>query len=123
VCFPPGSPAGSYQAEIAAASGLDAVKLHPSQLYDSALGFLTVILLLSLQGRLVKQGATFGLMLACYGTSRFVVDFSRFYEANMRVMGVFNLNQLVSIMLIASGAYLLLRKDRGREGSAAGPKK
>ncbi len=123
VCFPPNSPAGAYEAQIAAARGLESVKLHPSQLYDSALGFLTVILLLSLQGRLVKRGGTFGLMLACYGTSRFIVDFSRFYEANMQVTGVFNLNQLLSVLLIAAGAYLLLRKDRGRETSSAGSKK
>jgi phosphatidylglycerol:prolipoprotein diacylglycerol transferase len=117
VSFPPGSPAGVYAMEVASKRGLESVKLHPSQLYDSFLGLLTVVLLLALQKRLVKRGATFGLMLACYGASRFVVDFTRFYEENMRAFGVFNLNQFVSVLLVAVGLFLLLGRGARRARS------
>ena len=62
----------------------------------------------------------FGLRLACYGLSRFIVDFSRVYETNMRVMEVFNLNQLFSLLLVVAGGFLLLRKSRSRTAAAAG---
>jgi len=109
VVFPEGSPAGAYGREIAAAGG-DAVALHPSQLYASFLALLTLTILLVFQNKLTKRGATFGLMLMCYGVSRFVIDFTRFYEENMRVFGIFNLNQIISVGLFAIGVYLFARK-------------
>lgn len=110
VVFPPGSPAGSYAGTLASEAGAAAVHLHPSQLYDSFSGLVTVVLILSLQRKLVKRGATFGLLLLCYGTGRFIVDFFRFYEANMRIGEHFNLNQVVSAVFIVIGILLLVRK-------------
>jgi phosphatidylglycerol:prolipoprotein diacylglycerol transferase len=119
VSFPPDSPAGGFARELAARGGLEAVRLHPSQLYDSVLALLTCALLLLLQGRLTKRGATFGLMLFAYGASRFVVDFFRVYETNMRLAGGFNLNQVMSAALVAAGSYLLFRSGGRSEGRAA----
>jgi phosphatidylglycerol:prolipoprotein diacylglycerol transferase len=110
VAFPADSPAGAYAARLAAERGVGTVCLHPSQLYDSFLALATVIVLFALQRKLVKRGATFGLMLLCYGTSRFVVDFFRVYEANMKLGDRFNLNQLVSLCLVLAGVALMLRK-------------
>lgn len=114
VVFPEGSPAGAYARNLAATRGLDAVCLHPSQLYDSFFGLATLILLLALQSRLVKRGATFGLLLLCYGTGRFVVDFFRVYEENMRLGDHFNLNQIVSLLMVVLGIVLLARRTSER---------
>ena len=111
VSFPPDSPAGAFARELAAHQGVGSVRLHPSQLYDSFLALVTFALLLLLQGRLTKRGATFGLMLFAYGVSRFVVDFFRYYEQNMRLGEGFNLNQVVSAALVLAGAYLLFRRS------------
>jgi len=120
VTFPPDSPAGVYERGIAAAAGAESVALHPSQLYDSLLAFVTFILLIALQKRLTRKGMTFGLMLFCYGISRFAVDFTRYYEANMMLTKSINLNQIISGGLAAIGAYLLFR--RAKEKSPAGSK-
>ncbi len=110
VHFPPESPAGSYAGQAATALGLDSIGLHPSQLYASFCAFVTLVLLLVLQKRLTKRGSTFGLMLVCYGMFRFALDFTRFYEENMRVVFDLTLNQLISVGLFLIGVYLLTRK-------------
>ncbi len=110
VTFPWDSPAGAYAREIAAVRGIDVVTLHPSQLYASFFGLVTLVLLLALQKKLTKRGATFGLMLVCYGVFRFILDFTRFYEENMRVVGGLTLNQIISLALFVIGVYLLARK-------------
>jgi len=119
VSFPADSPAGAFAREIAAERGVESVALHPSQLYDSFLALLTLFLLVVVQKRLTKRGATFGLMLLAYGASRFVVDFFRYYEHNMRFAGSFNLNQIVSAVFVVAGAYLLLRRSGDKKAAAA----
>ena len=112
--FPPDSPAGAFAREIAAREGVAAIRLHPSQLYDSILALSTFALILLLGRRLKKRGAAFGLLLLAYGASRFIVDFFRFYEPNMRLGDGFNWNQIVSAVLVAAGVYLLFRKAGGK---------
>lgn len=113
VTFPPNSPAGAYERGLAAAQGVRSVALHPSQLYDSLLAFVTFILLVALRRTLArKNGMAFGLMLFCYGISRFIVDFTRYYEKNMMVTGSINLNQVISAALVVIGAYLLFRRAK-----------
>lgn len=114
VAFPPDSPAGAYARRLAAERGVDAVCLHPTQLYDSFFGLATLVILLAFQSKLVKRGATFGLMLVCYGTFRFVVDLFRVYEENMRVGSHFNLNQIVSLLLVFTGIAIMSRKTAER---------
>lgn len=110
VHFPLDSPAGSYAHEAALALGLDRIGLHPSQLYSSFCGLLTLVIILVFQKRLTKRGATFGLLLFCYGIARFGLDFTRVYEESMRVAFGLTLNQLLSIGMFAVGVYLLARK-------------
>jgi phosphatidylglycerol:prolipoprotein diacylglycerol transferase len=114
VTFPPDSPAGAYERDLAAVKSAGTVALHPSQLYDSFLALVTFVLLIALRKKLSKRGATFGLMLLCYGSFRFVVDFFRYYEKNMMVAGGINLNQIISAGLVVAGVYLLFRKTRDK---------
>jgi phosphatidylglycerol:prolipoprotein diacylglycerol transferase len=114
VTFPGDSPAGVYARDIAAAQGIDVIALHPSQLYASFFALVTLILLIVLGKRLTKRGATFGLMLVCYGVFRFTIDFTRFYEDNMQIAAGVTLNQIICVGLFVIGLYLLARKTELR---------
>jgi phosphatidylglycerol:prolipoprotein diacylglycerol transferase len=108
--FPDGCAAHYYSRQMADTLSLPSVHLHPTQLYASMYG-LVIFLLLILFERLVrKRGATFGAFLVLYGISRFILDFFRYYEENMRVFLELTLNQFLSIGLVGLGVVLLLRK-------------
>ena len=109
VVFPPESAAGAYAREIGAAAGT-VVHLHPSQLYASFYGLLIFLVLMLGEKKLTKRGAVFGVFLMLYGVFRFALDFSRYYEENMRMLFDLTLNQWISVGLFATGLFLLVRK-------------
>jgi phosphatidylglycerol:prolipoprotein diacylglycerol transferase len=109
VVFPPASPAGAYQRSLGGGDG-GPMPLHPAQLYDSLDGLLVVLVLLLWQRKLVKRGATFGAFLVLYGVLRFLVDFVRYYEESMKTFMDLTWNQVLSIVLVFLGSYLLIRK-------------
>ncbi len=112
VVFPPDSPAGAAAMAIAQQRGVDHVALHPTQLYSSLKGLIIFSTLMLLQPRLQKRGATFGMLLVLYGIGRFSIDFLRYYETNALVVAGLSFNQVISIVLIAVGLVLLLRKEK-----------
>jgi phosphatidylglycerol:prolipoprotein diacylglycerol transferase len=124
VQFPDTCAAGYYSRQMAEALSLPVVHLHPAQLYASLYGLVIFLLLLLFERRLKKLGGTFGAFLLLYGISRFVLDFFRFYEENMRIFIDLTLNQLLSVGLVALGLVLLLRRDErdGAEGAKQGGK-
>ena len=111
VRFPEHSAAGTYARMMAERLHQPSIMLHPTQLYSAFNGLVIFILLMAFEKKLVKRGATFGAFLLLYGIARFTVDFFRFYESNMHVLGSLGLNQLLSLLLCAAGVWLLLRKS------------
>lgn len=109
VVFPPESAAGAYARRLSEVPG-QALHLHPTQLYASFFGFVTLVILLASEPKLKKRGATFGALLILYGIFRFTLDFFRYYETNMIVFGGLTLNQVISACFVAVGLYLNLRK-------------
>ena len=103
--FPAGAPATRV---------FGSVPVHPAQLYASAAAFAAFGLLLLLERGSRWRGATFSWFLVFYGLSRFLVDFSRYYEPEQVALLDWSNNQWVSLGLIAVGAALLLRGARGR---------
>lgn len=105
VVFPPHSPAG-YQ--------MGDVHIHPTQLYSSAYALLIFGILMLLDRKQRYDGFLFGVFLAFYGIARFTVDFFRYYENQMFLIGGIGFNQLVSIALVIGGVGMLywLRKRR-----------
>ncbi|MBU8870512.1 MAG: prolipoprotein diacylglyceryl transferase [Gemmatimonadales bacterium] len=89
------------------------VPVHPSQLYASAAGFLTFGLLLLMERWSPLRGATFGRFLVLYGVSRFVVDFSRYYEPEQIVMLGWSNNQWISLGFVTIGSMLLVLSAKG----------
>jgi phosphatidylglycerol:prolipoprotein diacylglycerol transferase len=112
VVFPANCPAGAYAREVAGQGGV--VGLHPAQLYASLYGLIIFAVLMLSEKRLVKRGATFGALLMFYGVFRFALDFSRYYEENMRVILGLTLNQLISIVLFFVGWYFVRRRTELR---------
>jgi phosphatidylglycerol:prolipoprotein diacylglycerol transferase len=110
--YPPDSPAGAAAAAIAQERGVEHVALHPTQLYSSLFEGLTIFMLLMLlQPRLQKRGATFGMLCVLYAIARFTIDFFRYYEPNARVMGGLDFNQIICVFVFFSGIFLLIRKE------------
>jgi len=109
--FPPDSPAGSAAAALAAERGLDHVALHPTQVYSSFKGLVIFLVLMAAQRHITRRGTLFGLFLVLYGIGRFTIDFFRFYEPNARILAGLTFNQVISVVLILIGGFLLVRRD------------
>ena len=120
VVFPPDSAAGAYAKQMAATLSVDAVALHPTQLYASFFGMVALLVLFLFRNKLTKRGSTFGALLVLYGTFRFTLDFFRFYESNMRVLLDLSLNQWISLGLFGLGLFFVLRKTDIKTAPVAG---
>jgi phosphatidylglycerol:prolipoprotein diacylglycerol transferase len=85
---------------------------HASQLYEAALEGLALAVLLWLFARRPRPaGAVVGLGLAWYGFVRFMVEFVRLPDAQIGYLAGdwFTMGQLLSLPMLAAGAWLLLR--------------
>jgi phosphatidylglycerol:prolipoprotein diacylglycerol transferase len=103
VSFPAGSPAGAFQHHI------HATGLYPSQLFESAGGLVIAIIVLAVGYAKPFTGLQFYLVGIMYTILRFVVDFSRHYEAKEH-LGPLSHNQVVCIVLFIIFAGLILKQ-------------
>jgi phosphatidylglycerol:prolipoprotein diacylglycerol transferase len=101
--FPPDSPAGHFFPGLA---------VHPTQLYSSLYGLVIFICLLLVERKQKYDGFLFAIFCLLYGSARFIVDIFRYYESSATVMDLMTYNQLLSLLLIAYGAYLLIKGSR-----------
>ena len=91
------------------------VPRHPSQLYEFMLeGVLLFIIIWWFANRPRPAGAVSGLFLLVYGISRFVVEFFRQPDAHIGYLAFdwLTLGQLLSVPMVAIGAWLLWRSGR-----------
>ena len=108
VVFPADAPATLHYGPVA---------VHPSQLYGSGGGFLIFAVLLLLEPIWNYRGATFGRFLMLYGISRFLVDFSRYYEPEQVTALGWSNNQWISVGLIAAGLAVQVVCARRKEAA------
>lgn len=86
---------------------------HPSQLYEAFLEGLVLFLVMRWYAkRTDKPGAVAGLFLVGYGVSRFLVEFVREKDAHMDFYLGFTMGQLLTIPMLAFGAYLMFRSKK-----------
>jgi phosphatidylglycerol:prolipoprotein diacylglycerol transferase len=87
------------------------VPVHPTQLYEAAA--LVPLAWLLLRWRRNRRPDTFvlGAYLTAAGTIRFLIEFVR---VNVRVLGIFTVAHLASLMAIAAGLALCVRSIRRR---------
>lgn len=80
------------------------IRLHPTQLYESAAEFLIFGILYWRIQRRHAPGAIISLYLILYSTVRFLVEFVRFHEQPNPFGGPLNTSQWISLALAALGA-------------------
>ena len=86
------------------------IKLHPTQLYESAAEFLIFGILYWRIRRRHAPGAVIGLYLILYSTIRFLVEFVRFHEQANPFGGPLNASQWISLALAALGVLYFVRR-------------
>ena len=85
--------------------------VHPTQLFEIAAALLIFgVLWLISRRRQWAPGRLFALYLALYGTERFLIEFLR--AKDDRISFGFSTSQVVSLLLIATAAYLWGRSQR-----------
>lgn len=98
-----------------AAGAAFACPVHPSQLYESVFGFVTMFLILALGKKKHHDGKLFCLFIGLYGLWRLASDKMRYYEASQAWMGLTN-NQWISLGLLAFAIVTsLVLAARGKE--------
>jgi phosphatidylglycerol:prolipoprotein diacylglycerol transferase len=93
--------------------------LHPTQLYEAGAEFLIFALLLSRFRRPHTEGGILGLYLILYPAFRFVIEFWRDRgDGSFPFGGPVSVTQWLALLLMAGGAYLLVRRPRERDAIA-----
>ncbi len=86
------------------------IKLHPTQLYESAAELIIFTILYWRIRRPHAPGAIISLYLILYSTVRFLVEFVRYHEQPNPFGGPLNTSQWISLLLAALGAAYFLRR-------------
>jgi len=128
VAFPQGAPpstAGNLRAfgvDVPAATPDSAVlAVHPTQLYETAMTLIILAILMRLRPRLASTpGQLFAIWLALAGVERFIVEIFR--AKDDRLLGMFSVAQLISVLLIVTAAGLFAVLRRAPEVKPAGGK-
>lgn len=87
---------------------------HPSQLYEAFLeGLVLFVVMLLLARKRRPDGLQLGVMLTLYGVFRIAVEFVREPDAQLGlILGPFTMGQLLSVPVLAAGAWLAWRAFR-----------
>lgn len=108
VAFPEGAPpstvANLEEFGIPAPPGAspDAVlAVHPTQLYETALGFVMFLILWRLRGHRHAEGWLFGVYLILAGVERFAIEFLR--AKDDRFFGGLTLAQIIALAMVTIG--------------------
>jgi len=116
IAFPKGSPPTtadslrSFGVTVDPSLPADALlRVHPTQLYESAASFLIFFILLRHSRSEHRAGRTVGLFLILAGIERFLVEIVR--AKDDRFLGPFTVAQLISVILVVVGAVLFARRN------------
>ncbi len=82
---------------------------HPTQLYASLAALLIFFLLRRAQPLKYFEGFLFVLFLVFYGAYRFIVEF---FRVDPHVLGPLSLAQVIALVLIAFGSFVLVWKKK-----------
>jgi phosphatidylglycerol:prolipoprotein diacylglycerol transferase len=96
----------------AGASPEQLVGVHPTQLYETVLGFVMFAILWRYRDHKHAEGWLFGLYLVLAGIERFLIEFLR--AKDDRFFGPFTAAQMIGLALVALGFVVMqIRKDTG----------
>lgn len=126
VAFPEGAPPST--AANLRAFGVDVpasvpdgqvLAVHPTQLYETGMSLVIFLVLWRLRDRFATPGTMWFTWLALAGVERFIVEIFR--AKDDRLLGVFSVAQLISLLLVVGGASIALALSR-RAGAAPAPR-
>jgi phosphatidylglycerol---prolipoprotein diacylglyceryl transferase len=86
------------------------LRVHPTQLYESASAFVIAIILFAVARRPHPKGRVAGLFCILFGIERFLVEIVR--AKDDRFLGPFTIAQLISVLLLIAGFALLARRHK-----------
>jgi phosphatidylglycerol:prolipoprotein diacylglycerol transferase len=116
VAFPKGSPPTTAYAlrdfgvRLSDSIPDDAIlRVHPTQLYESAAALVMFFILMALANRPHLKGRVFGMFLMLMGIERFLVEILR--AKDDRFLGPFTIAQLISVIIFMIGTWLFMRRD------------
>lgn len=126
VAFPEGAPPSTaanlraFGVEVPAGVPDTAVlSVHPTQLYETGMTLVILALLVRLRPRLASTpGQLFFVWLALAGVERFIVEIFR--AKDDRLLGMFSVAQLISVLLVATAAAFYVTLRRAPAAGASG---
>jgi phosphatidylglycerol:prolipoprotein diacylglycerol transferase len=86
------------------------LRVHPTQLYESAASLVIFFILMALSRRPQPKGRIFGLMLVLMGLERFLVEIVR--AKDDRFLGAFTIAQAISAIAVVAGLVLTVYAER-----------
>jgi phosphatidylglycerol:prolipoprotein diacylglycerol transferase len=121
VSFPNGAPPStvSNMTELfgipapAGAAPNQVLSVHPTQLYETALGFVMFLILWRYRNHKHAEGWLFGLYCVLAGVERFVIEFVRAKDDRF-FFGTFTMAQFIAILFTIVGAiWMYMRRNPG----------
>ena len=125
VSFPEGAPASTgvnlqrmFGLELPeGVNPLDVVAVHPTQLYETVMGFIMFAILWRYRDHKHAEGWLFGMYCVLAGIERFIVEFYR--AKDDRFFGTLTAAQVIAIGFVVIGATWMMARNRvgpGRPG-------
>ncbi len=90
----------------------DVMAVHPTQLYETAMGFVMFLVLWRLRGHQHREGWLFGLYCLLAGAERFVVEFFR--AKDDRFIGGLTVAQVIALSIAALGIVIMGARRNAR---------
>ena len=119
IAFPKGSPPTTadelrhFGVKVDPAIADDTIlRVHPTQLYESASAFVMFAILMYASRRPHNKGRIFGLFLILMGIERFLVEIVR--AKDDRFLGPFTVAQLISAIVFVIGVGLILNRREAK---------
>jgi phosphatidylglycerol:prolipoprotein diacylglycerol transferase len=103
--FPPGT------------SPTQVVSVHPTQLYESALGFVMFLILWRYRDHKHAEGWLFGLYCVLAGLERFIIEFVRAKDDRI-IAGGLTVAQVIAVLFIAFGAMIMTARRNVEPGKS-----
>ncbi|MEA2165764.1 MAG: phosphatidylglycerol---prolipoprotein diacylglyceryl transferase [Thermoanaerobaculia bacterium] len=120
IAFPKGSPPTTAESLRQFGVHVDAsippdqvLRVHPTQLYESASAFVMFAILLTLSRKPHPKGRVFGAFLIMMGIERFLVEIVR--AKDDRFLGPFTVAQLISVIIFVAGMVLVARRQASKQ--------
>ncbi len=95
----------------------EVIAVHPTQLYETAMGFVMFLILWRFRAHTHKEGWLFGVYCVLAGVERFIVEFFR--AKDDRFVGSLTLAQAIAIAIAVVGVGIIATRHGRAERAAA----